>query len=227
MAGIVLVHGFWADGSSWSGVIPRLLSAGHQCVAVQLPLSSFSDDVSAVIRAASRLDGPIVVAGHSYGGVVISEAANAIPSAAALVYIAAYGLDQGDDVNALNERFPPAGGGSAIRPTDDGHLWLDVDGYADAFCADVDPGLASVMARTQGPAALACLTGLTAPPAWKKLPSWYLIAANDRTISPDAQRFMAERMGASATEVASSHAALVSHQEETAGLILQAAGATA
>lgn len=224
MAGIVLVHGFWADGSSWGGVIPRLVAGGHDPIAVQLPLSSFADDVATVRRAAARLEGPIVLAAHSYGGVVISEAAAGLDSVRGLVYVAAYAPELGEDVNALNERFPPASG-AAIRPTEDGHLWLDLEGYRDAFCADVDAADAAVMARTQGPASFECLTGLTQAPAWHDQPCWSLIATDDRTIAPDAQRFMAERMNASVTEVAASHAALVSRPAETAEVILAAASA--
>lgn len=223
MTSVVLVHGFWADGSSWAGVIPELEAAGYPTIAVQLPLSSFTDDVAAVQRAAARVSGPIVLAGHSYGGVVVSEAGGVIDQVGALAYIAAYGVELGEDVNALNAQFPPASGGAAIRPTDDGHLWLDVASYADAFCHDVDPKVAAVMARTQGPASFACLTGLTAEPAWKRVPSWYLVASADRTISPDAQRMMASRMGATTTEVEASHAVLVSKPSETASVVAAAA----
>jgi len=221
MAFVVLVHGFWADGSSWNGVIPELVAAGHTPLAVQLPLTGFADDVAAVRRAAGRAQGPLVLAGHSYGGAVISEAATALP-ATALVFVAAYALDQGDDVMALSATYP-APGGAAIRPTDDGFLWLDVDAYPDAFCQDVDPAIAAVMARTQGPASVACLSGLTGPAAWHTVPSWYQVSAKDRTISPDAQRWMAERAGATVVEVDAGHAALVSRPRETAELILRAA----
>ena len=225
MTAIILVHGFWADGSSWSSVIPRLLAAGHEPLAVQLPLSDFAADVATVVRAADRVAGPVVLAGHSYGGAVISEAGNHVDRAAALAFVAAYALDAGDDVDDINARFPPAAGGAAIRPTDSGQLWLDVDGYADAFCADVDPAVAAVMARTQGPASFGCLTGLTGPAAWHHIRSRYLVATDDRTISPQAQRWMAERCGASVEELASSHAVPVAHPDATAAFIERACAA--
>jgi pimeloyl-ACP methyl ester carboxylesterase len=225
MAKIVLVHGLWADGSSWSGVIAELVGHGHEVTAAQLPLSSFDDDVAAVRRAIARIDGDCVLAGHSYGGVVIGAAAADESSVKALAYIAAYALDVGEDANGINATYPPASQGAAIRATDDGHLWLDVELFADAFAADVDPAVAAVMARTQGPASFACLGPVTTEPAWKDLPSWYLVAGDDRTISPDAQRWMADRMGASVTEVPSSHAVLVAHPAVTATLI-EAAAAT-
>ncbi len=223
MAGVILVHGFWADGSSWRGVIPSLVAAGHEPIAVQLPLSTFADDVATVRRAAERISGPLVLAGHSYGDVVISEAAVGTAGVSALAYVSAYAPEFGEDVNEINARFPPASGGAAIRPTEDGHLWLDIGGYRDAFCHDVDAEEAAVMARTQGPASVQCLSGLTQSPAWHDLPCWSLVSTEDRTIAPDAQRFMGERMDATITEVQASHAALVSRPQETAALIAAAA----
>lgn len=227
MTDVVLVHGFWADGSSWSGVIPTLLDAGHRVTAVQLPLSSQDDDVAATRRALDRHAGPVVLVGHSYGGVVISRAgakpSAGAPKVGALVYVSAYGPDADEDVQELASRFPDAPGGAAIRPTDDGHLWLDVDAFPAAFAADVDPAVARVMATTQGPASVTCLTPLSEAPAWRSLPSWYVVSSNDQVIAPDMQRFMAERMGATTTEVAGSHAALVSHPGAVAQVVLDAA----
>jgi len=223
MAQVVLVHGFWADGSSWSDVAVELDRAGHRVVAVQLPLSSFADDVACVRRALDRAGGPVVLVGHSYGGVVISEAASGRSDVSALVYVSAYGPDKGEDVTALNDTYPPAGAGRAIRPTQDGHLWLDDDLFAPDFAADVEPARARAMALTQGPASVACLTGLTVDPAWKTIPSWFVISTQDRTIAPDAQRFMAQRMGATTVEVEGSHAALVSRPHEIASVIISAA----
>ncbi len=220
MARIILVHGFWADGSSWAGVIPHLESAGHEVLAVQLPLSSQDDDVATVVRALARGTGPVVLAGHSYGGVVITRAGTA-PEVGALAYISAYAPDADEDIAVLNDKYP-APGGAAIRPSEDGHLWLDVEQFADAFAADVDPDRARVMALTQGPASFACLTTFAEAPAWRSKPSTYLVSARDRTINPDAQRFMAERAGATVTEIEASHAALVSQPAATAEVILAA-----
>lgn len=220
MARIILVHGFWADGSSWAGVVPHLLDAGHDVVAVQLPLSSQDDDVATVQRALARGAGPAVLAGHSYGGVVISRAGTA-PDVTALAYVSAYAPDASEDVQAINERFPAAGG-AGIRPTDDGHLWFDAALYPDLFAADVDRPRARVMAVTQGPASFACLTPLADAPAWKSRPSTWLLSGDDQVISPDAQRWMAERAGSRISEVAASHCALVSQPEATAASILAA-----
>ncbi len=221
MARIVLVHGFWADGSSWAGVIPHLEAAGHDVLAVQLPLSSQDDDVATVHRALARGTGPAVLAGHSYGGVVITRAGSA-PDVAALAYLSAYAPDADEDVNTINAQFP-ASAGAAIRPTDDGHLWLDADQFPGFFAADVDPGRARVMALSQGPASFACLTTFAEPPAWHSRPSTFLISTQDQVINPDAQRFMADRAGSRVTEVDASHAALVSRPAEAAGVILAAA----
>jgi pimeloyl-ACP methyl ester carboxylesterase len=223
MSRIVLVHGLWADGSSWADVITELVTAGHEVIAAQLPLSSFAEDVETVRRAIHRIGGDCVLAGHSYGGVVIGAAAASEPTVKALAYIAAYALDVGEDANAINAAYPPASQGAAIRPTDDGHLWLDVELFADAFCADVEPARAAVMARAQGPASFACLGAVDSEPAWKTLPSWYLVAGDDRTINPDAQRWMAQRANATVSEIASSHAVLVSHPGPTAAVIAAAA----
>lgn len=220
MARIILVHGFWADGSSWSGVIPPLVRAGHDVLAVQLPLSSQDDDVATVRRALARGAGPAVLVGHSYGGVVVTRAGTA-PDVAALAYVSAYAPDAGEDVAALNDRYP-APGGAAIRPTEDGHLWLDVDGYAGAFAADLPAEQALVMARTQGPASVACLSTFSDEPAWRSRPSTYLVSARDRTISPAAQRFMAARAGSVVTEVDASHAALVAQPAAAVEVILAA-----
>lgn len=221
MARIILVHGFWADGSSWAGVIPRLLDAGHDVTAVQLPLSSQDDDVATVRRALARGTGPAVLAGHSYGGVVITRA-GADPAVGALAYVSAYAPDADEDVQGIGDKYP-APGGAGIRPSEDGHLWFDTASFPELFAGDVDPAVARTMAVTQGPASFACLTTFSEAPAWRSTPSTWLLSADDKVISPDAQRWMAERAGAKVTEVAGSHCALVSHPEETAASITAAA----
>lgn len=225
MATMILVHGFWADGSSWAGVIPLLDAAGHEVIAVQLPLSSFADDVAAVDRALNRVDGPVVLVGHSYGGVVIT-AAGSHPKVRALVYVAAYAPDREENVNAINERFPPSSMGRAIRPAD-GYLWLDPELFAETFAHDVEPVTARIMALTQGPASVACLVELAAEPAWKTRPAWWVLPTQDATIAPDAQRWMAERAGATVHEVPSSHAVLVARPADTSSAVLAAAAAVA
>lgn len=223
MATIVLVHGFWADGSSWSGVITELLSAGHRPLAVQLPLSSLADDVATVDRVLARVPGPVILVGHSYGGVVVTAAGNT-EKVAALVYVAAYAPERDENVNAINDRYPPSSMGRAIRATDDGHLWLDEALFAEVFAHDVDPQRTAVMAVAQGPASVNCLVELAIEPAWKTKPSRWILPTADATISPDAQRWMAERAGSTVTELTSSHAVLVARPGETAAVIQQAAG---
>ena len=220
---VVLVHGAWADGSSWSKVIPLLQKKGYGVTAAQLPLTSLDDDVAATRKLLAVVDGPVVLVGHSYGGAVITNAANGVPSVKALVYIAAFGLDEGESLDALSKQGPPPAGAAAVRPDRAGFLWIDRDGFARAFAGDVDAGEASVMAAVQGPLSLKSFTGKSGSPAWKHLPSWYLVATNDQMIPPAAEEFMGKRMGATVRSVPSSHAAMVSHPKEVADLISEAA----
>lgn len=219
---IILVHGLWADGSSWNGVIRELLddppAGGGSVVAVQLQLSSQDDDVATVHRALDRVGGPAILVGHSYGGTVIS-AATPHPKVRGLVFASAYVPDAGEDAQTLNAAYPDVAGGAAIRPTEDGHLWLDVDMYPSVFAGDVDGATGAVMARTQGPAAFACLAPMAGEPGWKTLPSWSLISTEDQVIHPDLQRFMSGRHGGPLTEVVSSHASPVSHPADVAALV--------
>lgn len=219
----VLVHGAWADGSSWSKVITILQDKGFNVTAAQLPLTSLDDDIAVTRNLLATQKGPIVLAGHSYGGVVISGAANGAPNVIALVYIAAFGLDEGESIESLGQQGPAPAGAAQVRPDDHGFLWSDRDGFRQAFAADVDPAEARIMAATQKPLSIRSFTAKSGPPAWKHLPSWYLVSANDQMIPPQAEEFMAQRMGARVSTVAASHASLVSHPKDVAELIALAA----
>jgi pimeloyl-ACP methyl ester carboxylesterase len=224
---IVLVHGAWADGSSWSGVIERLQADGYQVTAPQFPLTSQADDVARLRQVLEVQDGPTVVAGHSYGGQIITALGTDAPNAVALVYIAAFATDQGESLGALLSQgpTPPALVHQFIDKQ--GFSWLSEEDYVGHFAADVDPVRARVLFAAQQPLAGSILAAVTEDPAWKHLPTWYLVAAEDEAIPPDAERSFAARMGATTVEVASSHVALVSHPAETAQLIKAAAEACA
>ena len=223
---VVLVHGAWADGSSWSKVIPLLQQRRFNVSAAQIPLTSLADDIDVTRNLLAKQKGPTILAGHSYAGVVISGAANCAPNVAALVYIAAFGLDEGESIDGLSKQGPaPAGAAAVLPPDEHGFLWIDRDGFAKAFAADVDPIEARVMAAVQKPLSMNSFTGRSGPPAWKQIPSWYMVATEDQMIPPQAEEFMAKRMGAEVRKVASSHAAMVSHPKEAADLITQAAEA--
>jgi pimeloyl-ACP methyl ester carboxylesterase len=220
---VVLVHGAWADGSSWSKVIPLLQQKGLNVVAAQLPLTSLEDDVRVTKALVATQPAPVVLVGHSYGGVVISNAAVDTPSVKSLVFVAAFGLDEGESVEALGKQGPPPAGAAQVRPDDRGFLWIDRAGFAQAFAGDVDPVEASVMAAVQGPTSVKCFGARSGPPAWKRLPSWYLVATNDLMIPPEAEKMMGQRMGATVRSLAASHAVMVSHPKEVSELIIQAA----
>jgi pimeloyl-ACP methyl ester carboxylesterase len=221
-ANIVLVHGGWVDGSSWSKVIPLLQKRDLNVVAAQIPLTSIDDDIAVTKNLLATQEGPVVLVGHSYGGIVISGAGNGSPTVKALVYIAAFGLDEGESIEALSKQGPAPAGFAQIRPDDRGFLWINRAGFAQAFADDVDPVEASVMAAVQKPFGSKSFTGKSASPAWKLIPSWYMVATNDQMIPPQAQEFMAKRMNATTRRVPSSHAAMVSHPGEVADLIVLA-----
>jgi pimeloyl-ACP methyl ester carboxylesterase len=223
---IVLVHGAWADGSSWSKVIPILQEKGFNVVAAQLPLTSIEDDVEVAHRLIISQKGPTVVVGHSYGGIVVSGSANDAPNVTALVYIAAFGLDEGESIDALSKQGPPTAGSAQIHPDQYGFLWIDRPGFPQAFAVDVDPVQAKLMAAVQNPLSIKSFVGKAGPPAWKKIRSWYMVATNDQMIPPAAEQFMGKRMNATVVEVPASHAAMVSHPVETVALILSAVEAT-
>jgi pimeloyl-ACP methyl ester carboxylesterase len=221
-ANVVLVHGAFADGSSWSKVIALLQGKGLNVVGAQLPLTSIDDDVAVTRNLLATQQAPVVLVGHSYGGAVITNAATSTPNVKGLVYIAAFGLDEGESLDALSKQGPLPAGAAQIRPDEHGFLWVDRDAFPKAFAADVDPLVAKVMAAVQRPVSVKAFTGRSGPPAWKHLPSWYMVATDDQMIPPEAERFMANRMHATLRSVASSHAAMVSHPNEVTDLILAA-----
>jgi pimeloyl-ACP methyl ester carboxylesterase len=216
---ILLVHGAWADGSCWAKVIPLLQAKGFRVTAAQIPLTSLEDDVAVTRRYLSMIPSPTVLVGHSYGGAVITAAGVDAANVKALVYITAFGLDEGESLAALSEQGPPSAGSSAIGPDDHGFLWIDRSRFHDAFAADATDKEAALMAVVQKPLSLASFTGKCGTPAWKTVPSWYLECSDDNMIPPPAQAFMAERMGATVRSVASSHAAFMAHPNEVAEII--------
>jgi pimeloyl-ACP methyl ester carboxylesterase len=220
---IVLVHGAWADGSCWSGVIERLQADGYHVTAPQFPLTALADDVARLRQVLDLQDGPAVVAGHSYGGQIITSLGSEAPNVAGLVYIAAFGLDEGESLGALLSPGPPPPATEHLFTDPRGFGWLSEDDFVNHFAADVDPVRARVLYAVQQPLAGSAFTDVMGVPAWKSLPSWYLVATDDEAIPPDAERLFASRMGATTIEVPSSHVAMVSHPDEAARLIKTAA----
>jgi pimeloyl-ACP methyl ester carboxylesterase len=220
---VVLVHGAWADGSSWSKVITILQDKGYSVSAPQLTLRSLEDDVAVTRNALEAVKGPTVLVGHSYGGLVITNAANGAPNVKALVYIAAFGLDEGESIDALSKQGPATAGAAQIRPDDHGFLWIDRDGFSQVFAGDADAVEARMMAVVQKPLSIQSFTAKCGPPAWKQIKSWYLVSANDQMVPAQAEEFMGKRMGATVRSVASSHASMVSHPKEVADIIVAAA----
>jgi len=221
---IVLVHGAWADGSSWNKVIPLLEEAGYNVVATQHHLLSLADDAEIVRRAVEALDGPVLLVGHSYGGAVITEAAHLCATVTGLVYIAGFAPAAGESLASLSSASPvQPPGAAAIRPDKYGSLWIDRKMYADNFCQDLDKTEALTMAATQKPLSVTSFTDKITNAGWEKLPCWYQVSLEDRMIPPQAEQFMAQRMNATTISLPSSHASMVSHPEEIADLILNAA----
>jgi pimeloyl-ACP methyl ester carboxylesterase len=221
---VVLVHGGFVDGSGWEGVYNILRKDGYTVAVVQNPTISLADDVAATERIIAAQTDPVVLVGHSYGGVVITEAGND-PKVAALVYITAFAPDKGESVNSLIKDPPPGAPVPPILPPQDGYLLLDKTKFAASFAADVEPEKAAFMADSQVPWGVDALGGTITEPAWKTKPSWYLLVTEDKMIPPPAQRFMAERAGATVDEVGGSHAIYVSRPDAVAAIIEKAAGA--
>ena len=219
---VVLVHGGFVDGSGWRGVYELLKKDGYNVTIVQNPTASLMDDVAVTKRALAAQNGPAILVGHSYGGVVITEAGND-PKVAGLVYIAAFAPDKGESVNALIQNPPPGAPVPPIMPPQDGYLFLDRAKFRASFAADVTPEVAAFMADSQVPWGLEALTGAITEPAWKSKPSWYLVSTEDRMIPPDAQRAMSKRAGAAVTEAKGSHAIYVSQPQAVAAIIAKAA----
>lgn len=220
---IMLVHGAWADGSSWSNVIGILQKKDYSVTALQLPLTSLDDDVALTKHALAEQQGPVVLVGHSYGGVVISNAATDEPKVTALVYAAAFGLDEGESIESVSRQGPPPAGAAHIHPDDRGFLWIDREGFPEVFASDMDPDEARILGAVQKPLNVKAFTQKSGPPAWKQKPSWYVVSSNDQMIPPAAEQFFAQRMGATVRTVPASHLAIVSHAAEIADTIMQAA----
>ena len=223
---IVLVHGAWADGSCWSGVIERLQADGFNVRAPQFPESSLAADVARLRQVLELQEGPTIVVAHSYGGQIITAGADA-PNVVGLVYVAGFALDEGESVGALLADAPPSPALANMITDEHGFAWLAEDDFLKHFAADVEPTRARVMYAVQQPLTLSVFNDVMGPPAWKSHPTWYLVAEHDEVIPPDAQRLFAGRMGATTTELASSHVAMVSHPAEVAALIETAAATVA
>ena len=221
---ILLIHGGFVDGSGWQPVHDLLRRDGYDVAVVQNPTVTLEGDVAAVNHVLEEFDGPIVLVGHSYGGVVITESGTH-PQVSALVYIAAFAPDAGESVQTLIADPPPGAPVPPILPPRNGYLALDKDKFHDSFAGDLKPELAEFMANSQVPWGVEALAGTISTPAWRSKPSWYLVATDDRMIPPPAQRAMSERAGATVVEVSGSHSVYVSQPETTADLIKQAASA--
>jgi pimeloyl-ACP methyl ester carboxylesterase len=224
MTNIVLVQGMWGDGSGWSGVIPRLQDEGHTVVAVQNPLESLAGDIEHTRDVLDRLDGPIVMAGHSYGGAVISGAAVDRPDVVALAFVAAWALDEGETIGGLFEQSRPLESGTHVQPDEHGRVWLDPAHFHEDFCQDVGDVDARVMAAVQNPPAGSILgEPLPGEPAWRTLPSWYQVSEQDHMIPPELEERFAARMGARTLSLDAGHASMVSRPREIAAMVMEAA----
>jgi pimeloyl-ACP methyl ester carboxylesterase len=219
---VVIVHGAWADGSSWSKVIPLLQSKGLHVVAVQNPLTSLAEDVAATRRAIALQDGPVLLVGHSYGGVVITEAGND-PKVVGLVYVAALAPSEGESVASVTKPFPPAPLGGEVRADAKGFLTVTPKGIAEDFAQDLPDKEKQLLTATQGPTAGAVFGATVTTAAWRTKPSWSVITSRDRAVPPELQKAEAEAMKATSITVASSHVPMLSHPKEVADFIEQAA----
>ena len=220
---VVLVHGAWADGSSWSAVIEALQGNGFTVTAPQFPETSLAADVARLRQVLRRQDGPTVVAGHSYGGQIITALGTDAPNVGALVYIAAFGLAEGESLGALLGGGPPSPALAHLIVDEQGFGWLPEDDFVGHFAAGVDPVKARVLFAVQQGLSMTTFEDVMGSPAWKSHPTSYLVAKNDEAIPPDAERMFAKRMGADTVEVAAGHLAMVSHPREVVTLIEAAA----
>ncbi len=222
---VVLVHGAWADGSCWSDVIQQLQKAGYNVIAPQFPHTSLADNLARLRQVLAVQDGPTILAGHSYGGQVITALGKDAPNVVGLVYIAAFGLDEGESIGGLLSQGPPMPVVAHLRVDAQGFAWLPREDIVKFFAADVDPVKASVMYAVQQPLAMSTFGDVMGAPAWKTLPSWFMVARNDQVIPPDAERLFAGRMKATVSEIESSHVVMVSHPDAVTDLIVRAAEA--
>jgi pimeloyl-ACP methyl ester carboxylesterase len=224
---VVLVHGAWADGSCWSSVIERLQGDGFHVTAPQFPESSLEADVGRLRHVLTLQNGPTIVAAHSYGCHIMTSLGADAPNVVGLVYIAGFGLDEGESIGGLLAQGEPTPALANLIIDDQGFSWLPEDDFVKHFAADIDPVEAKVLWAVQQPLHSSTLGEVMGVPAWRSLPSWYLVATHDEAIPPDAERLFAQRMGATTIEVESGHVAMVSHAAETADLITAAARALA
>jgi pimeloyl-ACP methyl ester carboxylesterase len=222
---VVLVHGAWADGSSWSSVIERLQADGYHVTAPQFPLTSLADDVARLRQVLALQDGPTVIVGHSYGGQVMTALGDDAPNVVGLVYIAAFGLDEGESLGALLAQGPPTPALAHQFVDERGFVWLSEDDFVNHFAGDLEPVKAKVSYAVQQPLSASAFDDVIGMPAWKALRSWYLVAQEDEALPPDVERMFATRMGATSVEVPSGHLAMVSHPVEVVELIETAAEA--
>jgi len=220
---VVLVHGAWADGSSWAAVIERLQADGYHVTAPQFPMTTLADNVARLRQVLAVQDGPAIVAGHSYGGQIMTALGTDAPNVAGLVYIAAFGIDEGESLGGLLSQGPVTPALVHLITDQQGFTWLSEDDFVNHFAADVDPVRARVMYAVQQPLAASAFGDVMGVPAWKSQPAWYLVATNDEAIPPGAERQFAARMGATTVEVPSSHVAMVSHPDDVVQLIESAA----
>jgi pimeloyl-ACP methyl ester carboxylesterase len=222
---IVLVHGAFVDGSSWARVIPLLENDGYTVIAVQNPLTSLADDIATTKRVIEAQKGPVVVVGHSYGGAVITAAAAGNANVKSLVYVAAFAPDTDEVLSAPGAKFAAPALSSALVPDAAGFLYVDRAKFQDVLCKDVPAADARVAAATQKPVSGSVFTASVPGCAWKTIPSWYIVATEDRAINPDLERFYAKRIGATTTEIQSSHVPFLSHPREVVKVIEAAATA--
>lgn len=219
---IVLVHGAFADGSSWSKVIPLLLAEGYKVTAVSNPLTTFQEDVAATKRAIAAQDGPVVLVGHSYGGVIITEAGND-PKVSALVYVAAFAPDAGQSIVEISKPFPPPPGPQTAVPIGDGFILLSPEGVATDFAQDLTEEEKALLIATQTQTSGSIFGAQPTQAAWHTKPSWYIVASNDRMIAPEHEASMAKQLKASTTTLPASHVVMLSHPKEVAKVIANAA----
>jgi pimeloyl-ACP methyl ester carboxylesterase len=220
---IVLVHGAWADGSSWNAVIERLQADGYNVTAPQFPESSLAADVARLRQVLARQDGPTIVVGHSYGGQIVTALGPDAPNVVGIVYIAAFGLDEGESIGALLAQGPPTPALAHLDVDGQGFAWLPEDDFINHFAADVDQVTARAMHAVQQPLAWSALDEVMGVPAWKSHPTWFLVADGDQAIPPEAERQFAARMGATTVEIPTNHVAMVSHPDDVVQLIHRAA----
>ena len=221
---IVLVHGALADASTWSRVVPLLQAQGYNTLAVQLPLTSLAEDIAITQQALATLSGPIILVAHSYGGAVITSAATNVPNVRGLVYAEAFAPKEGESINALFSHYPKTPLLQHVVPSyRTGYVWCDPSWFPQVFAQDLDPAFARELAIAQKPIQPGCFATLAGLPAWKRIPSWYLVSTDDRCIDPASERFMAKRMGATTREIASSHISPLSHPQVVFDLIVDAA----